>query len=211
MEHDMAMTIAEWLADELRPFCEPERVVVAGSLRRGKPEVGDIEIVAAPILKAPRPEFGRKEVDKTLLDRQLREMCDPLLGACLRRGKGGDRFKKFAFTRWEEFGFEEPVNPFYLDLFLVTPPAQWGVQLTIRTGPGAPDNNFSQWVVTQRAKGGALPDGYCVKDGGVWEMDFGGTRMGGAPLSMPEERDFLEFLGLGWIEPRHRKPMWRTR
>ncbi len=200
MEHSKALMIAEWLVDELRPFCE--RIEIAGSLRRGKAEVHDMEIVAMPTLKAPVPVFGSKEIDKTWLDRGLREMCDPLLGSSLRRIKGGDKFKQFEFTRWVEFGLEEPIKPFKLDLFLVTPPAQWGVQLVIRTGPA----EFSQWVVTQRAKGGALPDGYCVKDGAVWAVDLDETPIG--ICSLFEEMDFLDFLGLGWVEPRDRRARW---
>ena len=163
-----------------------------------------MEIVAKPILRAPVPVFGSKVIDKTLLDRQLREMCDPLLGSCLQAVKGGEKFKQFEFTRWTEFGMNEPINPFKLDLFLVTPPAQWGVLLTIRTGPGAPDNNFSMWCVTQRSRGGALPDGYFVKDGAVHGNDAKHSI-----IPMPEEMDFLNFIELGWIEPKDRRAMWK--
>lgn len=46
MEYNKALTIANQLLEQLRPHCE--RCVIAGSIRRGKPEVKDIEIVAIP-------------------------------------------------------------------------------------------------------------------------------------------------------------------
>jgi DNA polymerase/3'-5' exonuclease PolX len=83
-----------------------------------------------------------------------------------------------------------------LDLFIVTPPAQWGVIFTIRTGPA----DFSHWLVTQRRKGGCMPSYATQRDGCVY--------VNGKPLAMAEEMDYLNFLGLGWIEPQDRKPQW---
>ena len=140
MKHKDALYVAEWLVDELRPGCE--RIEIAGSIRRGKEDVKDIEIVAIPILKPPRPEFG-KPVDKTPLDRILRQLEE--MGGMLKTVKGGNKFKQFEIRRLAEFGIAEPLNPFKLDLFLVTPPSQWGVEFMIRTGP----SDFSQWMVTQ--------------------------------------------------------------
>jgi DNA polymerase/3'-5' exonuclease PolX len=79
-----------------------------------------------------------------------------------------------------------------LDLFIVTRPAQWGVILAIRTGPA----DFSKWIVTPRKYGGALPSNCHVEGGRVLRQQI--------PLEMPEERDFLDFLGLGWVEPKDR-------
>src|SRR3990167_7360212 len=46
MELARAQEIAAQVLAELSPFCE--RCEIAGSIRRRKPEVGDIEIVAIP-------------------------------------------------------------------------------------------------------------------------------------------------------------------
>ena len=43
-----ALAVARELTAALRPLCEPERFIFAGSLRRLKPEVGDIELVYIP-------------------------------------------------------------------------------------------------------------------------------------------------------------------
>lgn len=46
MEYNEALSIAQRILEELRPHCL--RCEIAGSIRRGKPEVKDIEIVAIP-------------------------------------------------------------------------------------------------------------------------------------------------------------------
>ncbi len=46
MDINSARKIAETLVEEMTPYCE--KIIIAGSIRRGKPEVKDIEIVAVP-------------------------------------------------------------------------------------------------------------------------------------------------------------------
>lgn len=46
MKHTEAYQIATRIKAELQPHCE--RIEIAGSIRRNKPEVKDIEIVAIP-------------------------------------------------------------------------------------------------------------------------------------------------------------------
>jgi len=207
MKHDHALKVGNFLVNKMQPGCE--RIEIAGSIRRGKADVKDIEIVAIPILKPPRPEFG-KPIDKTPLDRQLRWL---ERDGVLKRVKGGDKFKQFEIGRLAEFGIDQPLNPFKLDLFLVTPPSQWGVELVIRTGP----SDFSQWMVTQKSKGGALPDGYFVRHNVVWAEGTDVPNKAGdvvkmmTPdnhIEMPEEADWFAFCGLGLIEPGKRTAGW---
>ncbi len=47
MKHSEALEIAERVKERLTPHCE--RIEIAGSIRRKKPEVKDIEIVAIPL------------------------------------------------------------------------------------------------------------------------------------------------------------------
>ena len=186
MKHSAALRIAEGLVREFRPYCE--RMEIAGSIRRGKAEVGDIEIVAVPKLMAMYDMFGEQVGTRNELDHPL----GWLLMNRARFVKNGPRYKQIALP--------EGIK---LDLFLVLPPAQWGVIFAIRTGPA----EFSRWIVTSRTLAGALPAGYKVKDGSVrrslWEEGF--------TISMPEEIEFLNFLGLGWIEPEERRARWGDR
>jgi len=55
MDHAQALTIAEQCRKALAPYCE--RIEIAGSIRRGKPQVKDIELVAMPKM-VPTGLFG---------------------------------------------------------------------------------------------------------------------------------------------------------
>ena len=207
MKHDVALKVAEALVEHLRPACE--RIEVKGSVSRFKPDVGDIEILVVPDLTPlPRPklEFGKPiprwfgtALDK-LVDEMRKEEAIILLA-------DGDRQKKI-YLRYA--GIK-------VDLFINIPPSDWGVQAVIRTGPA----DFSHWCVTNRRRGGALPNGYFVKHQVVWvESEIDKNTMPREAddaialltdtnhLSMPEEIDFLNFLELGWIEPKDRMARW---
>lgn len=177
MQYTQAKRIADQLVTRFTPYCE--RVAIAGSVRRGKAEPKDIELVAVPRMGLEQDLLGNPLGTYSLLDDIL-----PSVG---RMDKGGPRYKQFWLP--EEI---------YLDLFIVLPPAQWGVIYTIRTGPG----DFSQWIVTPRQKGGALPSYLTVHEGVVWNR--------GEALAVPEEADFFRLLGLEWIEPCERRAQFRT-
>jgi hypothetical protein len=119
----------------------------------------------------------------------------------------GDRYKKLWMLECEV----------QLDLFLCFSPSEYGVSKVIRTGP----KDFSQCCVTNREKGGLLPNGYFVKHQVVWiesqigRFDVPEEQEDAAKLltpenhlSMPREMDFLNFLGLGWVEPKERVARW---
>jgi DNA polymerase/3'-5' exonuclease PolX len=159
MELKRARTIAKRLVDRLLPYCE--RIEIAGSIRREKAEVGDIEIVAIP------SEFA---------DAMLPELLP------------GAKFIKDG-TRYKQIALPEGID---LDLFLVRPPAQWGVIFLLRTGPA----EFSHKVVTKKRMGGLLPSDCQVANGRVWRN--------GKLIPMPEEEDFLKLLGLPGLAPKER-------
>jgi DNA polymerase/3'-5' exonuclease PolX len=55
MHHAQALILAEEALNALKPYCE--RALIAGSIRRMKPEVKDIELVAIP-KQVPAGLFG---------------------------------------------------------------------------------------------------------------------------------------------------------
>lgn len=176
MKHAEALRIAKSLIEFLGADCL--RVEVAGSVRRGKAEVKDIELVAIPKTLETKDMFGLPVIVSALDQVSWSLVGDLALS--------GARQKKILLY--------EGIT---LDLFIVLPPAQWGVIYTIRTGPA----EFSQWCVTPRRKGGALPSDSRVSEGRVLRY--------GEPLTMAEEIDFLTYLGLGWIEPEERVAGWK--
>lgn len=189
MKHAEALSLANDVVAVLRSACV--RVEIAGSIRRGKDEVKDIEIVAIPDLNI-KPgripiEFGKPVPvqHKTKLDEVLAFQRDHFK---IKFEKQGDKYKKFTLIDWE----------ISVDLFLVTPPASWGVQCLIRTGPA----EFSHWMVTQRRYGGALPNSVRVKDGAVWDEGDG------SKYNLPEEEDVFKLCDLNFVPPGKRVACW---
>lgn len=203
-----AKHVAEQIRSWIEPACEPGMTEIVGSVRRRRQDVGDIEILGIPILKAPRPEFGQPPFP-TIMDKLLHDLVQR---KCLYAAvENGPKKKKFPINLGA-FNLRS-LNPFYLELYLCTPPAQWGVLSVIRTGPAKQEDHFSKFCVTNRSAGGALPDGYIVKHGAVWLMDQVDhrrePRQGESPVEMPDEQSFFQLLGIDWIEPAARHARWR--
>ena len=178
MKLEQAETIAQQWLTRLAPHCE--RIEIAGGVRRRKAEPHDIELLAIPKLIVRFDMFGNHGETISDLEAFLASLVND--GFC-KPIKNGPKYKQLALP--------EGIN---LDLFIVRPET-WAVQFVIRTGPA----DFSHWLVTPRKHGGAMPSNCKVQDGQVWQN--------GKALEFAEERDFLEFLGLGWIEPQSRTPL----
>lgn len=183
MEHTRALNLAMNYVEFMRPYCE--RIEIAGSLRRLKPEVHDIDLVCIPKAETVQADlFGNRTEEIIPLHSILHDL-----------QKSGDLVKIKGKTRYFQFSISGVgLN---LELYCVLPPAQWGVIYTIRTGPA----EFGHWLVTPRNQGGALPSHSRVINGAVW-------RNHQTPIPMSEEQDFLNYLGLGWIQPKDRQPRW---
>lgn len=171
--------LAAKVVAKLAPGCE--RIEVAGSIRRRKEFVGDIEIVCIP--KRDADLVGG--VGASALDAILARL---VWEARLRpAGADGENYKKFEFCK---------VAGLQLDLFITNRDC-WGVIFAIRTGSA----DFSRRLVTTQMHGGLLPNDCRVKDGRVWanEDEMGAWGL----LETPEEFDVLEICG-GWREPWER-------
>ena len=206
MNYADALTIAMDMKTLIQPACEPESVL--GSVRRHKMDVHDIELIGIPILKPPTPVFGDLHEFLTPLDKKLYET--EREGRIVKT-KAGEKLKQYRINL-DHYGLQT-LNGFSVEFYLVTPPAQYGVICLIRTGPGSEQDNFSRYCVTARSRGGALPDGYRVRHGAVWNADQLDAHYdpfkGESPVPMPREIDFMIFLGLGWIEPAARHAGWK--
>lgn len=170
-----AQALADKIIKELSPVCA--KIQVAGSIRRQKPEVGDIEIVCIP---KPIANIFGDEVIGSNLDPHLAYL--QLASRIVKGDKWGPKYKKFHIPAMPELS---------IDLFITTP-EEWGYTLTIRTGSA----DFSRRIVTPKQQGGFLPGHLRVAECRLWEN--------GIALKTPEEEDFFRFLGLEWIEPEKR-------
>lgn len=136
-----AFTVAQTLYGRLLPFCE--RIEIAGSIRRRKAQIGDIELVAIP-----RGNQLYQALDERLSDGRIRH-AEP---------------KRWG-EKWRAFQMNIPGIPWAVkvDVFIVTPET-WGVLLMIRTGSGI----FSRNMVSSPSVGGFMPDHFKVQDGRIW-------------------------------------------
>ena len=172
MLYKNALPLAQQLLELLHPECQ--RIEIAGSVRRQKPDVGDIELVAIPKMVPSGDLFGTPVSALSGYDFTR-------LGKVLKHGQ-----------RYVQIALHQQIN---LDLFLVLPPATWGVIFTLRTGP----DTFSRSCVTPRSKRGLLPSYLQVKDGAVRHASTGEV------IPTPEEKDFFRVLEMQWIPPDKRR------
>lgn len=190
--HAEAYAAAERLVAALAPACV--RIEIAGSLRRQKPLVRDIELVAVPLWedrsvgdlwatakavdlleeKVSLMLLGGRDLEARLVDNHRAD------GRVDRQRKLGPAFKALVFQ-------DIPV-----DLFIVRPPATWGVIFALRTGPG----DWNTRLVTDAGSIGRRVAGGQVQRwaGHDWET-----------VPTPEERDFFGAIGQAWLEPRERR------
>lgn len=175
MKLKSAQEIAERFVHQIANYCE--RIEIAGSLRRKQESVKYIELVAIPKIEYSPDLFGNPSLPFNLLSDFLRRK----KGTPFELIKNGDRYKQLVMA--------EGIS---VDLFIVLPPAQWGVMYAIHTGP----RNFSQWLITKKKYGGAMPSYMRVRKGSLW------TRK--SVIDTPEEKDYFETIGLAWTEPEHR-------
>jgi len=114
MNLNQATEIAERIRAELAPFCD--RIEIAGSIRRRKPEVGDIEIVAIPKrVMLPADLF-------TGVAHNHLKFCELVNRWPAVKGKSTGKYTQRRLP--------EGIN---LDLFMADP-ENWGLIFAIRTG-----------------------------------------------------------------------------
>lgn len=187
-----ARKVALEFIDQISPYCE--RVEVAGSVRRMKPEPGDIEIVAAPRYQEridTSKLFPEKCSMNTLHERMLFLLSKGAVTTVGRESKSGAT-APFS-EKYYRINFNCYFTHYPVDLFVVTPPAQWGNIFAIRTGSA----DYSHWLVTKalqrglQAKNGVLIDQRTLKEiPCTEEIDFFNAL--GIDMPLPEEREFKD-------------------
>jgi DNA polymerase/3'-5' exonuclease PolX len=171
-----AERIAAAIVADLAPFCA--RIQVAGSVRRRKEFVGDIEVVAIPCY-APAGLFG--DCMANLLWEHL-------------HASDAYRFTKGDHANGRYYQLVLPAHPgLQLDLFLAQPD-NWGLTLLVRTGSAAFSTAMlARWKRRQglgRAQPGSV-DGRLV------------TRDGRA-VPTPEEATVFQLLEMQPVPPEQR-------
>jgi DNA polymerase (family 10) len=176
-----AQIVAEALVQVLRPVCE--RIEIAGSVRRGKQDVGDVEL-----LYVPRYEVRQLDLISSGPVNLAAECIERLLAAELL----GKRPSINGSTAWGEKNKLAVYLPtgIPVDLFATTPEA-WCNYLVCRTGPA--DSN-TRIATTARQKGWQ----WCPYDVGFRNLRTGQMH------AVQSEAEVFEFVGLPYREPWQR-------
>jgi DNA polymerase/3'-5' exonuclease PolX len=189
----LALDQARQLADELVQLLEEscERIVIAGSIRRGSPDVGDVEIVCIPRMETIRAVsqdmFAEPVyVPRNLLDERCMDLLEQGVFEYRLNTNGGKSWG--TSLKWGTY------KGFAFDIYCADRKT-WGVTLVIRTGPA----EFSHRLVTPRSQNGLCPSNMEFKG---WRVRYRGSR--DVFLDTPEEVDVFRVLGLPYIEPQDR-------
>ena len=183
MNLEQARKIGMEVVEALAPACD--RVMIAGSVRRGKAQPKDIEIVyIAKTVKERADLFSWSDVPAT----------EAVIEDLMRRRfwsfdkevrRNGPLYKRM--VRQDE-------KQVVIELFRACPD-NWGYILALRTGPG----DFNKIWAAKPWNGGSLPTNVVLKDGFVW--------LDGRPVPTPTEEEFFERIGLPCWPPNERSAM----
>ena len=189
-----ARTIADSVVTKLQPYCEI--VLIAGSIRREKVEVKDIEIVCVPkrVLKGGMDLFGedtRSTVVHPDFEKTVRQ-----LGQVV-KGRPDGRMMNIVLAQ-----------KIQLDLFMPQPIDFWR-QFAIRTG----SKEFTHRVLADRW----YKNGWCgTEDGLRLQRECEATVKEGKttwkcvadkptlPPIWSSEKEFFEWLGVTYVHPKFR-------
>lgn len=149
-------------------------IAPAGSYRREKPEIGDVELVAIskPTLLAHMDELVRN-------------------GTIAKKEYVNEKTGKVSYRwgeKWRALTFSHGGVTVKFDLFLCDVDNR-GNQYELRTGPG--DKNTWMMMAFKR-----FHAPFSVKDGYIWD--------GEQKLHIPDEQAYFALLGIPYIEPKDR-------
>jgi DNA polymerase/3'-5' exonuclease PolX len=176
-----AKYVAETYRGALAPLCH--RIEIAGSIRREKSQVGDIELVYIPRLEikpTPGDMFSFCDVD-------LAELC---LQNLLRQGFLDKRKKITGETVWgKQIKLAVDLESGIPVDFFPTSEISWWNYLVCRTGPKESNMEIAHQAILRGLK---------------WEPYSAGFRDGDRIVPMKSEMDVFEFVGLKYREPKDR-------
>lgn len=174
--HLEAKTIANHYIETIADVAEQSHIV--GSLRRGMPIIKDIDLVVLP--KTYNQLWAR-------LDKQVR------LGIIQRGDKWGNLYRNFTYHGCN------------IELYTCNP-NNLGYILWMRTGPEKPSKYIMSYLIKHKSI-------VRFHEGSAWHVSYdknhpnfvekiGYAKL--AELSVPNEWDFFELLGLRYIDPESR-------
>lgn len=174
---DEVQAIASQLVSLLEPYSQ--RIVVAGSIRRRRPDVGDIEILVIP------GPYGVFDFGLAKLMRDGALFAGP--GSLTILEKRPDRLGRTVYGKWNKLLRHLPTG-IPVDVFTATS-SNWGMALLVRTGPA----DFNRRVFTRFLSLGMRGHAY----GGVTGRD-------GQETPCPDEETVFRLLEWPSVSPESR-------
>jgi DNA polymerase/3'-5' exonuclease PolX len=187
-----ALTVADWLIGLLEPHCT--KIAVAGSLRRGRPEVGDVELVYVP-------RFGAQAAGLELIPDE-RTRCN-LADVCLAELESlGQIERRLNVNGRQTYGAQNKLvrhvaSRIPVDLFATTEDC-WHNYLVCRTG--GEDSNVAICIAAQRIGWKWNPTGPGFSRP---RSDLGADAV--ETHAVTSERGVFDFVGLPYLEPEARR------
>lgn len=180
-DRELALRVAKEIGDELQPATS--RLVVAGSLRRGKATVGDVEIVYIPkeeLRPDPKDLFASIKVNRA--DEVIADLEASYTLVRRKNVNGSEMFgPKNKLMGHRSTGI--PVDLFSAD------EANWWNYLVCRTGPA--ESNTRICMAAQAR-------------GWKWNPYGPGFSRGEEMRPMHSEEEVFEFVGLPYLPPEER-------
>lgn len=183
--HAVALSVANELVATLAPYCE--RIVIAGSLRRQKPDVGDIEILYVPKIGVGVKPGEMLESEINWADAEIKRLETPGCLNYLQRRLSADGKQSWGPKNKLAVHWQSGIP---VDLF-VTSLSNWWVSLVIRTG--STETNLRLTTGARQRGRSLLAYGCGVKDLATGEV-----------LSAASEQDIFYLCGVPYLEPTDR-------
>ena len=178
---DEGMKVALQLQWDLFKFCH--KIEIAGSLRRGRPDVGDIEL-----LYVPRTDYRLKPGE--MFEQEQYSMADDLIDSWLKTGIVTKRLSVIGVATWgkENKLAVHMASGIPVDFFS-TDESRWWTALVIRTGSA--QTNIRLTTGAQR-----LGRHLHAYGSGVSEH--------GTLYPAKSEKDVFDLCGIPYLEPKNR-------
>lgn len=177
-----ALVVAKILCDALKPVTE--KLIVAGSLRRRKPLVGDVEILYIPkLVRVQDGLFAEDTRETNETDRVLRQLL-----------QDGVIYKRQNTLGSEVWGDKNKLarhrpSDIPVDLFAATP-SNWFNYLVCRTGGAENNVEICNAAIRKGWKWNPYGEGFTDEHGGIvrvtCEEDV--FRLAGLPFKEPKDR-----------------------
>jgi len=177
-----ATMVADHLVGHLTPYCK--RIQVAGSIRRRRPMVGDIELLCIPDVVSLRNLLGEVTEQLDTLDQGIKRLIEAGFLAYRLSQAGG----RLSYGPKNKFLVHVP-SGMPVDVFTANE-RNWGMALFVRTGPA----DWNKRAMSRFQQLGLRGHAY----GGI-------TGPGGLPVDCPDEETVFRHLDWPYLPPEERK------